>query len=323
MRTHSPSRTPRLLLAAGLASLSLLAGCSGGGETSSGESGAGGSDARVEGPSPMTAREEGLADTGKEPARDGAVDPAAAQLPGERMARSATLVLRVRDLGQAAASVRSISAATDGVVVRENIGGGGDLVPLREPSRVSATTYGELTISVPSAQLDRVLTDLSRLGTVVRRETSAQNVTAEYVDTESRIRTMQASVERVRALMTKATEIAQVVTLETELSRRQADLEALQARMEALRASVERAPVHVSLTTDPAIIATGPGSGFLGGLEAGWRAFTASLVALATVIGAVLPFAVTAAAVGVPLWWVVRRRRAAALSAPSARGPAQ
>jgi hypothetical protein len=51
-------------------------------------------------------------------------------------------------------------------------------------------------------------------------------------------------------------------------------------------------------------------TGFLAGLRNGWAAFTGSVSVLLTVLGAVLPFAVLAAVIGVPVWLWLRRRRA-------------
>ena len=137
---------------------------------------------------------------------------------------------------------------------------------------------------------------------------SSQDVTAQYVDTESRLKTMRASVERVRALMAQAKDIGQVVALESEMSRRQADLESLESQLTALKTSVERSTLAISLST--------PGNepetdnGFLAGLRSGWDAFTASAGGLLLAVGAVLPFAVFFALVGAPIWWSWSRRRA-------------
>ena len=48
-------------------------------------------------------------------------------------------------------------------------------------------------------------------------------------------------------------------------------------------------------------------TGFLPGLEDGWKALTTVGAGLATVAGAVLPFAVVLALLGLPVWRVVRR----------------
>ena len=120
---------------------------------------------------------------------------------------------------------------------------------------------------------------------------------------------MQASVERVRALMTQATRLADIVTLEAELSRREADLEATQTQLAALDDAVSMAPVEVRLSTDEKVLEEADDdTGFLAGLSAGWTAFTGSVTVLLTVFGAVLPFAVVLALVLVPLLVWLRRR---------------
>ena len=115
------------------------------------------------------------------------------------------------------------------------------------------------------------------------RNASTDDVTAQYVDTESRVKTMQASVDRVRALMSQATKLGEIVALEAELSRRQADLEATQSQLAALKDSVALAPVEVRLSTDEQVLAEADDStGFLAGLKAGWTAFTGSVTVLLT-----------------------------------------
>ena len=206
--------------------------------------------------------------------------------------------------------MRATTAAADGVVLSENIGASTGAVPLEQGAQVSATTYGEIAISVPAAQLDSVVDQLARLGTVIRIQSSSEDVGDQIIDTQARLETMRASVDRVRALMTRATDLTQVVTLESELSRRQADLEALESQLAALKDSVAMSPVQLSLTTQPGVIAHRTAdTGFLAGLKAGWAGFLASLVVVLTVLGAVLPFAILAALMGAPVWWMLRRRR--------------
>ena len=242
----------------------------------------------------------------------GTVDPAVLSAPGSTLARRATVALKVKNLSQTVAAVRSLSVASDGVVLAENIGTGGGYVPLEDRSKVSATTYGEITLSVPATKLDTVMAELGKLGTVIRSESSSEEVGKQIVDTQSRLETMRASVNRVRALMTKATELTQIVNLEAEVSRRQADLEALEAQLAALKNSVARSPVQISLTTESDVIAAPQeedGTGFMAGLVGGWDAFTSSVRVVLTVVGALVPFAAAFALVGVPLWLAWRRRR--------------
>jgi hypothetical protein len=236
---------------------------------------------------------------------------------GPKLTRSASLDLRVKDIGTAAARVRTIAAGLQAIVLTEQIGKGGpgDPLPLASSGRPSSSApgFGALTLSVPSDRLDSALDQISKIdGTVLQRTTSSQDVTSQYVDTQSRLKTMSASVERVRALMAQAKDLGQVVALESEVSRREADLEAMQSQLDSLRTSVERSTLAVSLSTpgnEPVTV-----NGFTAGLRSGWDAFTTSASALLRGVGALLPFAVFFALLGAPLrsWW--RRRRTQQLS---------
>ncbi len=228
---------------------------------------------------------------------------------GPKLTKNASLDLRVKDVGAAAARVRAIATGLQAQVLSEQIGKGGPGDPgLLEDGSEPFGGFGTLTLSVPADKLDAALDQLAKIGTVLQRNTSSQDVTSQYVDTESRLKTMRASVERVRALMAQAKDLGQVVALESEMSRRQADLESLESQLAALKTSVERSTLAVSLST--------PGNepetdnGFLAGLRSGWDAFTDSAAGLFTGIGAALPFALFFALFGAPvlLWW--RRRRA-------------
>jgi len=316
---HTHGTGPHLptgkMIAAGTLTALLLAGCSAGGSSST--------SAAVGGGAPAAG---GTRVNGAPEAKSGAFAPGApadASKPGSpvvnvgpKLTKSASLDLRVKNISVAAAQVRSIATGLQAQVLSEQIGGGGTGGP--KPLSNSGVPsndfggligFGTLTLSVPSDQLDAALDQISKqVGTVLQRITSSQDVTAQYVDTESRLKTMRASVDRVRALMAQAKDIGQVVALESEMSRREADLESLESQLAALKTSVERSTLVVSLST--------PGnepvsdSGFLAGLRAGWDAFTASAAGLFKGIGAVLPFAVFFALVGSPLVWWLRRRRA-------------
>ena len=210
---------------------------------------------------------------------------------GPKLTKSASLDLRVKNIDAAAAQVRTIATGLQAQVLSEQIGtgGSGGPVPLQAKSDARGG-FGTLALSVPADKLDTALDQLARIGTVLQRNLSTQDVTAQYVDTESRLKTMRASVERVRALMTQAKDIGQVVVLESELSRREADLESLESQLST--------PGHETVSN----------TGFVAGMRSGWDAFTSSARGLFTVIGAVLPFAVFfALAAAPPVWWLRRR----------------
>ncbi len=322
-RTSPRLRTATALAGALLAAFALTA-CGGGGgdsSSSSAEGPAAGSGAGQSGGSQPGNQLRDSGDAAKAPSsgsvqgsKGTGVTPANLSAAQEQLARTASVALQVKNIGQAVAKVRATTATAEGIVLSENIGTGGTgNIPLADSSRVSATTYAEIAISVPSAKLDQDVAERSGVGTVIRSTTASENVGGQIVDTQSRLETMRVSVERVRAFLKDATDLNQIVAMEAELTRRQSDLEALEAQLASLKGSVARSPIQISLTTVPGVIAQpeDDATGFLAGLEGGWKAFTASVNIAATIVGALLPFMVLATLLGVPAWLVWRRRRPA------------
>jgi hypothetical protein len=320
MRTTSPRSRLATSLAAGLLALGALTACSGAGDDSGASSAVGDSAADGGGAVELDATAPEARAAGADTSAGGSVttvDPAVAAL---KVVRRASLGVRVDDVEEAAAEVRAIAAGLGGIVEAEDIStdpGSPDASDPDAPS--SITSDGTITVSVPADELDTALDRLADVGTVLARSVTTENVTAQYADTESRVASARASVVRVRALMSEATKLADVVTLEAELSRRTADLEALESQLGALEGQVARSPVTVHLTTAPTLPAQDDDTGFLAGLAAGTEAFLTSVRVLLTVLGALLPFALAGAVVVGPLlvWWR-RSRRPAAPPAPSA-----
>ena len=314
-RRVRPAQTRRRMVAIGaLSAISALglAGCGGGGASTSG--------AAIGGvaPVPNSAAHYDNAPAAKSApgTQAGRAEVSRTGAPivgiGPKLTRSASLEIRVKNIGTAATQVRSIASGLQGLVLSEQIGNGGlvDPGPLKDGSEPFAGS-GTLTLSVPSDKLDTALDQLSskQVGTVLQRSASSQDVTSQYVDTQSRLKTMTASVERVRTLMAQAKDLGQVVALESEMSRRESDLESLESQMDALKNSVERSTLAVSLST-PSSIEPATTNGFLAGLRSGWAAFTSSAGGLFTAVGALLPFALFFALLGMPLWTWWRRHRA-------------
>jgi hypothetical protein len=107
----------------------------------------------------------------------------------------------------------------------------------------------------------------------------------------------------------EAGDVADVLAIETELTRRIAELESLQARLEQLTNLTDLATVTVTLYPPETVVEEG--TGFVAGLRAGWDAFLRTVELSLTALGASLPFLAALALVVVPVvvWLVVRHRR--------------
>ncbi len=192
-----------------------------------------------------------------------------------------------------AAQARQVALAAGGTVVSES----SSAVPDSSGGVDKQGSRSSLALAVPADTLDRVLDDLGKLGTTVQRSSSARDVTSTYVDTQSRVATMKAGLDQLRALLAKTADLNQIVSLETEISRRQADLDSLQAQLNTLDkkvSDVDGQP-HARDRRQRRRARRGPVRRSSGGLKSGWKAFLAASAGVLTVLGAALPFLVLAA----------------------------
>ncbi|MET0136339.1 MAG: DUF4349 domain-containing protein [Kibdelosporangium sp.] len=174
----------------------------------------------------------------------------------------------------------------------------------------SSNGRASLTLRIPADRFDSALDQLSKLGTVKTQNKQADDVTDQAVDLDARLATQRASVDRMRALLARAASVAEIAQIEGELTRREADLESLQGRRNALGNKVALSTVTVLVTKQaapPQNDIVKADTGFLSGLTEGWGAFGTFVNAIATAIGALLPFLV-ALAIPVALVLYYRRR---------------
>ncbi|MFM9920398.1 DUF4349 domain-containing protein [Lacisediminihabitans sp. H27-G8] len=166
----------------------------------------------------------------------------------------------------------------------------------------------QLVLRIPATRLDAALTELKKLGRVENVSLSAQDVTGQSQDLAARITALSTSVDRLIELMSRATTTADLISIETVLSDRQANLESLQAQKRGLDDQVDLATLTVdfgTVTTAP----VRPPATFLSGLIAGWGSLVAFLSGLLVVVGVALPWIACAAILAALAVYVVRRRR--------------
>ncbi|SFW48658.1 DUF4349 domain-containing protein [Amycolatopsis australiensis] len=225
------------------------------------------------------------------------VTPPQAGAGDRKLSRSARLELTATKVTDVVAQARGIAQGAGGYTGQESTGDD------------SAT----LSLAVPADKLDPVLDQLSHLGSsLVKRELNTQDVTGQVIDVEARLATQRASVERIRALLAKATSVSDITSIESELTNRESALESLEQQRNSLAGSVAMATVSMTVR---GVAAPPPAaedrSGFFGGLAAGWDAFLTFGGGVLTVLGAIAPFLLVAVPLAWLAWWLARRRRTA------------
>ncbi len=156
-----------------------------------------------------------------------------AKASGERLlVRRASLEVAVQDVAVATRAAEALARELGGFV---------------ESSRTRVDGPSRLVVRIPEPRLEEGLDRLAALGEERERSLAARDVTDEVADVEARLRSARALRDRLRALLARAEEVEEVLSIEKELARVQLEVETLEARLERLRGDVALARVDVAL----------------------------------------------------------------------------
>ncbi|MGP3956456.1 DUF4349 domain-containing protein [Nonomuraea sp. 3N208] len=239
----------------------------------------------------------------KQGGQDGIVSNVKVTQQERQVIYTGSMTVRVKQVAAAVEQAKQIVIAAGGYLSKEESSSAND-------SRDSAT----LEFKIPPNGYGGVLGRLGKdLGKQISMNQATQDVTLQVADVNSRLKSAEQALESLRALLTRADTIGQVLEVEREISAREADLESLQAQQKELAAQVSMATLTLRLL-GPVAVAEEPDeeepAGFLGGLKAGWNGLVSSTKVVLTVLGAVLPWTIVALPLVALLVYLVRRDRA-------------
>lgn len=92
--------------------------------------------------------------------------------------------------------------------------------------------YASMRLGIPAGSFEMALSDLRELGLQVLNETaSGQDVTAEYVDLESKLTNLEATAARVRQFLERANTVDEALQVNQKLSELEGQIEGVKGKM--------------------------------------------------------------------------------------------
>ena len=168
-----------------------------------------------------------------------------------------------------------------------------------------------LTLRIPQDSLDTYLDGADGLGRITSRSESAQDVTASYQDTQTRLDTQLALMERLQALITESGDLSDLLALESQIADTQYQIDSLQSSLNRTDRQVTYSTVDVTLKEEKVAELTDNtvsfGERILSAIQVGWEAFTGFLGDMLVFLVAALPFIAIVAVAAIVI--LIKRRR--------------
>ena len=194
----------------------------------------------------------------------------------------------------AAAAHSAARAALDAALAEA----GGYLESSSEYSDAGDSRSVSLTYRVPQQNYENFLAAVAEAGNVTYKNQQADDVTAQYMDVETRLENLKNQRTRLQQLQQQADNLSDLLEIESSLTDVQSQIESWQSQMDWYNDQVEECTVYVSLsevsTYSPP--SEGFGSRFVSALSAGWQNFVGGLQQVIVALAGAWPVVVIAAA---------------------------
>ncbi|HEX2911211.1 MAG TPA: DUF4349 domain-containing protein [Chloroflexia bacterium] len=176
---------------------------------------------------------------GKLPANSGTPSPEQSQESIDRkIIRNATISIVIDNIEDSLAQLRNLAVSQGGYVLQENT---------NQPQ--GNRPVGMIVLQVPSQNYENAITKIRQLAKeVTRQESSAQDVTEEYVDLRSQIVNLQRTEQGLQKLMDKAQNLSDIMSLQKELTAVRGEIEQRQGRLNYLDKKAAMSTITVNLS---------------------------------------------------------------------------
>ena len=105
-----------------------------------------------------------------------------------------------------------------------------------------------LTVRVPAEHLNSFVQDVKGVSNVVTYNESTENVTLQYVSTESRMKALEVEQERLLELLAKAENMSDLLEIEARLTDVRYELERVTSQLRVLANQVDYATIHLYIS---------------------------------------------------------------------------
>ena len=166
-----------------------------------------------------------------------------AQPQDKKVIKTGTIDMQVNSVEKAINEVKLIAQTHGGDEVSSDF------------SKNDAYKNGYIIIKIPVKQYAETFEKIKKIAPLVTHESSqAEDVTAQFIDLESRIKNKKDHEARLRTFFDKAEDVGELIQVERELARVRTEIEQMEGQLKYLKDQTQYSTIHVSLSEDSNIV---------------------------------------------------------------------
>lgn len=177
-------------------------------------------------------------DSGLAPASKSVSSPSSSV--DKKIIKTGSLNLKVEKAEAVAESISNIARLNKGEVASSNFS---------QSSRGIKSGY--IIIRVPFQNFDAAFNEIKKTATQILNEsTNAQDITAEYIDLEARLKNKRAEEQSFVALLNRSGKIEEVLSVTRETARVRGEIEQLEGQLRYLSSQTDMSTITINLSED-------------------------------------------------------------------------
>ena len=156
---------------------------------------------------------------------------------GVKMVYTASIEMQTLEFDQAAQDIAALVESVGGYFEQKNFS-----------NYSSGYRHASYTVRVPAEKFTDFCAQVGTLCHVTWQSDTAENISEQYYDTQSRLETAQIKLERLQELLKKAESMDDIITIESAISETEYEIESLSGTMRHYDALVDYATVDLELS---------------------------------------------------------------------------
>lgn len=158
-----------------------------------------------------------------------------------KLIKTAHLIVETLDFDSTVSGVLAKTSMVQGYVQSSTIEG------VSRQRSDKSKRHADFTIRIPTKNLEKFTESLDSIGDVTHKEIYAEDITAEYFDTEARLKSLEIQEERLLTILSKAEKLQDIIELERELSEVRYEIENYTGTLKKWDNLVDYSTVHISI----------------------------------------------------------------------------
>lgn len=257
----------------------------------------------------------------KSPAGYAASAKAAAEskLNSSTASKSNVLARKVILSGAMTIETNKFDAAVNGIVVKTQGAGGfvqsSNITGIKsENGNYLENREANFIIRIPSSKFETFMLSIGNLGVITSKTTTGEDITAQYIDNEARLKNQKIKEARLLDILKKAKNLSDILAIETELENTRYNIESLTGTLKLWDDQVDFSTLNITLSEiyekkvlvkKPVTLIDKIKSSFTSSINLLVDILKGSLIVLV----AIAPFAIIITIILLVVWIYIRRKK--------------